>query len=42
VAGRCRLGELNEHLKGNQREALQSAGKAAGVGMKVLGMFLKK
>ena len=34
--------ELNEHMKGNQREALQGAQKAAGVGMKVLGHFLKK
>ena len=34
--------ELNEHAKQNQRDALRGAGKAAGVGMKVLGMFLKK
>ena len=34
--------ELNEHMKGNQRDALRGAGKAAGFGMKVLGMFLKK
>jgi len=34
--------ELNEHMKENQRQALRGAGKAAGVGMKVLGMFLKK
>ncbi len=34
--------ELNEHLKGNVKDAAGGAGKAAGVGMKVLGMFLKK
>ncbi len=34
--------ELNEHAKQNQRDALRGAGKAAGVGLKVLGMFLKK
>ena len=34
--------ELNEHMKENQRQAVRGAGKAAGVGMKVLGMFLKK
>ncbi len=34
--------ELNEAAKQNQRDALRGAGKAAGVGLKVLGMFLKK
>jgi hypothetical protein len=34
--------ELNEHMKGNRREAIQGAQKAAGVGMKVLGHLLKK
>ena len=29
-------------MKGNQRDALRGAGKAAGVGLKVLGHFLKK
>ena len=34
--------ELDEHMKENRRQALRGAGKAAGVGIKVLGMFLKK
>jgi hypothetical protein len=34
--------ELNDHMKGNVRDAAGGAGKAAGVGMKVLQMFLKK
>ncbi len=34
--------ELNEHMKGNVKDAAGGAGRAAGVGMKVLGMFLKK
>ena len=34
--------ELNEHMKGNVKDAKDGADKAAGVGMKVLGMFLKK
>jgi hypothetical protein len=34
--------ELNEHAKGNIKDAAGGAQKAAGVGMKVLGMFLKK
>jgi hypothetical protein len=34
--------ELNEHMKGNVKDAKDGASKAAGVGMKVLGMFLKK
>jgi hypothetical protein len=34
--------ELNEHLKGNVKDATGGASKAAGVGMKVFGMFLKK
>ena len=34
--------ELNEHMKGNVRDAKDGASKAAGVGLKVLGMFLKK
>jgi hypothetical protein len=34
--------ELSEHMKGNVKEALEGAGKAAGDGMKVLGTFLKK
>jgi hypothetical protein len=34
--------ELDEHMKENRRQALHGAGKAAGVGLKVLGMFLKK
>jgi hypothetical protein len=34
--------ELNEHMKGNVKDAKDGASKAAGVGLKVLGMFLKK
>jgi hypothetical protein len=34
--------ELNDHMRGNVRDAAGGASKAAGVGMKVLGMFLKK
>jgi hypothetical protein len=34
--------ELSDYAKQNQRDALRGAGKAAGIGMKVLGRFLKK
>ncbi len=34
--------ELDSHMRGNMKEAARGAGKAAGVGMKVLGMFMKK
>ena len=34
--------ELNDHMKGNVNDAVGGAGKAAGFGMKLLGMFLKK
>jgi hypothetical protein len=36
------LMELDDHVKGNQRDALRGMGKAAGVGMNVLGRFLKQ
>ena len=34
--------ELNEHMKGNLKDAKGEAKKAVGVGMKVLVNFLKK
>jgi hypothetical protein len=33
---------INDHMRGNIKDAGNVAGKAAGVGFKVLGMFLKK
>jgi hypothetical protein len=34
--------ELNDHMKGNVKDTMKDAGKAASVGMTVLRMFLKK
>ena len=34
--------ELNDHAKRHQKDVLRGAGKGVGVGLKVLGMFLKK
>ena len=34
--------ELNDHMKGNVKDTMGDAKKAAGFGMKLLGMFLKK
>jgi hypothetical protein len=34
--------ELNEHMKGNVKDTMSDAKKAADVGMKVINMFRKK
>jgi hypothetical protein len=34
--------ELNANAKKHQKDVLRGAGKGVGVGLKVLGMFLKK
>lgn len=34
--------ELNDHMRGNVKDTMKDAGKAAGFGMQVLRMFLKK
>ena len=33
---------INEHMRGNLKDAGNVAGKATGIGLKVLGTFLKK
>ena len=33
---------INEHMRGNIKDAGNVAGKATGIGLKVLGTFLKK
>jgi hypothetical protein len=34
--------ELNNHAKQHRKDVLRGAGKGVGVGLKVLGMFLKR
>lgn len=34
--------ELNDHMKGNVKDTMRDAGKAAGVGMKLFNTFFKK
>ena len=34
--------ELNDHMKGNVKDTMRDAGKAAGFGMKLFNTFFKK